>query len=88
MTTLQEILAAAQSLPPTDRAQLIYALWDTVSAEDWTPPHDQWLEEVQRRSEAYEAGEMTAAPWQEVRARVRRQAGLDVTDSREVSSVR
>jgi putative addiction module component (TIGR02574 family) len=77
MTTVQEILDAAQALPSGDRALIIAALWDTVSADDWTPPGDDWMSEVQRRSDAYDNGEMTASPWSEVRQRARREAGLD-----------
>jgi len=77
MTTLQEILDAAQDLPVVERARLIHALWDTVSSDDWGPPSDDWIDESQRRSEAYDAGQMTAAPWSEVRQRSRRQAGLN-----------
>jgi putative addiction module component (TIGR02574 family) len=77
MSTVQEILDAAQALPSGERAQLIRALWDTVSPDDWAPPSEEWIAEVQRRSEAYDGGRMTASPWPEVRQRVRRRAGLD-----------
>jgi putative addiction module component (TIGR02574 family) len=77
MTTVQELLDAAQALPPAERAQLIHALWDTVSPQDWTPPSGDWIAEAQRRSGAYDAGQMTASPSSEVRQRARRQAGLD-----------
>ena len=77
MTTIHEILTAAQSLPSTERAQLIAALWDNVSPADWVPPDAQWVNEANRRSDAYDAGEMTGAPWAEVRERARRKAGLD-----------
>lgn len=77
MTTIQEILVAAQALPSVERAQLIHALWESVSPEDWAPPSDEWLAEAQRRSDAYDAGQMTAAPCSEVRERARRKAGLD-----------
>ena len=69
MTTLQEILDAAQSLPTGERARLIYALWDTVQPKDWAPPSPEWVAEAQRRSEECDAGRMTAAPWPEVRDR-------------------
>ena len=77
MTTVQEILDAAKGLPPAERAQLIHALWDTVCPDDWPPPSDDWISEAQRRSKAYDAGQMTASPWSEVRHRARRKAGLD-----------
>jgi len=77
MTSMNEILTAAQSLPASERAQLIAALWDNVSPTDWVPPDAQWVAEANRRSDAYDAGEMTGAPWAEVRERARGKAGLD-----------
>lgn len=77
MTTLQQILDAAQLLPAGERTQLIYALWDTVSPKDWPPPSAEWVAEAQRRSKECDAGRMTAAPWPEVRDRARREAGMD-----------
>ena len=56
MATLQEIFDAAQALPSAERAQLIHALWKTVSQDDW-------IAEAQQRSEVYDAGRMTASPW-------------------------
>ncbi len=77
MTTLNDIIDAAKGLPSTERAQLICAMWDSMSPEDWTPPSDAWLGEVQQRSKAYDEGQLTDSPWLEVRERVRRKAGLD-----------
>jgi putative addiction module component (TIGR02574 family) len=77
MSTVKEILDAAQTLPPAERARLIHALWSSIAPEHWVPPNDDWVAEAQRRSEAYDAGQMTASPWSEVRQRVRRKAGLD-----------
>ena len=77
MTNMSEILAAAQSLPASERAQLIATLWDSVSPVDWVPPDSHWIAEANRRSDDYDAGEMSGAPWAEVRERARREAGLD-----------
>lgn len=77
MTTLSDILTAAQSLPSSERAQLIAALWDNVAPTDWVPPDSKWVAEANRRSEAYDAGEMTGSAWAEVRKRARRKARLD-----------
>jgi putative addiction module component (TIGR02574 family) len=77
MTTVEEILIAAEALPIAERARLIYALWSTVSPDDWVGPSDDWVAEAQRRSEAYDSGEMTASSWSDVRQRARRKAGLD-----------
>lgn len=77
MSTLQDILAAAQLLPSTERVQLIHALWDATPPEAWPLPSEAWMAEANRRSDAIDAGEIAVAPWDEVRARVRRQVGLD-----------
>ena len=77
MTSLNEILVAAQSLPSTERAQLISALWEGVSPDDWVLPDKQWIAEANRRSDAYDCGEISGSSWPEVRERVRRKAGLD-----------
>jgi putative addiction module component (TIGR02574 family) len=77
MATVDEVLNAAQALSSSERAQLIHALWGSVLPEDWVPPDEDWIAEAQRRSEAYDKGELTASPWPEVRERARRRAGLD-----------
>lgn len=74
---MNEILTAARSLPASERAQLIATLWDSVSPVDWVPPDSQWITEANRRSDAYDSGEMTGSPWAKVRERARREAGLD-----------
>ena len=77
MTTMNEILTAAQSLPSSQGAQLIAALWDNVTPSDWIPPEAQWVTEANRRSDAFDSGDMTSASWTEVRQRARQKAGLD-----------
>jgi putative addiction module component (TIGR02574 family) len=76
MITFDDIFDAAQGLPPEDRIRLIYALWDTVTPEEWQSPSEEWIAEAQRRSAEYDAGRISAAPWQEVRAWARKNAGL------------
>ncbi len=68
MTSIQQILDAAQALPSAQRAQLIHALWDNVSPHDWAHPSEDTVTEVRRRSDAYDSGQMTASSWSEVRA--------------------
>jgi putative addiction module component (TIGR02574 family) len=77
MTTIQEILDAAQALPVDERAQLIHALWDTVPPKDWAGPSDDWIVEAQRRSDQYDSGHMTTSSWPEMRERARRKAGMN-----------
>ena len=77
MSTFDDIVTAAQSLPTAERARLITLLWDNLSPDDWPPPSPEWLEEANRRSDALEAGDITSSPWPDVRQRARRKAGLD-----------
>jgi len=77
MSTFDDVLDAAQSLPASDRVRLIDALWDSVPPDQWPPPSEEWIGEAQRRSAEYDAGRMSASPWPEVRQRARRKAGLD-----------
>jgi len=77
MTSLNDILTAAQLLPSSERAQLIAALWDKTSPDDWVHPSADWIEEANRRSDAYDAGSMSGSDWSDVRERARRKAGLD-----------
>lgn len=77
MTSFQEVLAAAKSLSLEDRSRLIESLWDDVSPSDWPVPSQAWIAECQRRSQMFDAGDMSASTWQEVRQRARRKAGLD-----------
>ena len=69
MTTFNQILIAALALSPVERAQLIESLTANSSPDDG-------VAEANRRSDAFDAGEMKGSPWDEVRARARRKAGL------------
>ena len=77
MTTFDDVLGAAQNLPPDERVRLIDALIESVPPDEWPAPSEQWIAEAQRRSAEYDAGRMPASPWPEVRQRARRKAGLD-----------
>lgn len=77
MDTLHEIVAAAQALPSTERAQLIALLWDKLSSEDWPMPSQEWIDEANRRSDAVDSGTIATDSWEAVRSRARRKAGLD-----------
>jgi putative addiction module component (TIGR02574 family) len=77
MDTLNDIVAAAQALPSTERAQLIALLWDILSAEDWPVPSQEWIDEANRRSDALDSGKIATDSWEAVRSRAQRKAGLD-----------
>ncbi len=76
MNTLDDILAAARSLPLADRSRLIPLLWDQALPEDWPAPSAAWITEANNRSNAIDTGTMSADDWSNVRERARRQAGL------------
>ena len=77
MVTLTEILAAAQNLPSSERAQLIASLWVTTSPEDWVRPSADWVAEANRRSDDFDAGIESGSDWTDVRQRARKAAGLE-----------
>jgi putative addiction module component (TIGR02574 family) len=75
--SFHEILTAAQALPVGERAQLLIALWEDAAPGDWIPPSVEWMNEVRRRSDAYDRGEIAADSCDAVRQRARKKAGLD-----------
>jgi putative addiction module component (TIGR02574 family) len=77
MSSVQEVLEAAQTLPAGERAWLIQALWDTMDTADWVAPGEDWIAEAHRRSQLLDRGEMAVSSWSEVRERARRAAGLN-----------
>ncbi len=77
MNDLPTVLTAARALPPQERVALLDALYDEVPPEQWTPPDAATMEEVNRRSDLLDRGELTTTGWSEVRRRVRREVGLD-----------
>lgn len=77
MNAYDDVLVAAQGLLPSERIRLIQALWDTAPPEQWPTPSDEWIAEARRRSAEFDAGQLTASPWSEVRACARHKAGLN-----------
>jgi len=77
MASINDIYAAAQALPASERVKLISLLWDGMEPEDWPTPSEVWIEEANRRSDAIDSGEMAVASWNDARQRARKKAGLD-----------
>ena len=77
MASYSDVLDAVRALAPEDRLRLVDALWDDLEPADWPMPDVAWIQEAQRRSDAFDRGQMSAAPWSEVRDRARKQSGLD-----------
>ena len=76
MPEYDTLLADASQLPVDARIQLIEALWDTLPEDSYPPLSEEWLAEIQRRSAEYDAGQVRAIPWDEVKADLFRRAGL------------
>jgi putative addiction module component (TIGR02574 family) len=68
--TKEQLLAAAMALDPTEREKLADELWRSVdhAEEDLD---ESWAKEVEDRIAAYERGEITAKPAEEVVERLR-----------------
>jgi len=55
-------------LPPSERLQLVEAIWDSlVEVPDAVPIDDDLREELDRRLAAYYADPSTARPWADIR---------------------
>ncbi len=77
MLDYESLLADASRLPPTERIQLIEALWDTVPADSLPPLGDEWLAEIERRTAEYDSGVAQTVPWEQIRADALRRAGVN-----------
>lgn len=77
MSIPHDILSAAQALSPSEKMELIGALWKTVGPEDWNPPSSELIAEIQRRSAEVDTGNQKLSSWNEARQRARQKAGLD-----------
>lgn len=65
MKDLSQLLA----LPPSERLQLVEAIWDSlVEVPEAVPIQDDLREELDRRLAAYYADPSTARPWADIRA--------------------
>jgi putative addiction module component (TIGR02574 family) len=55
-------------LPPSERLQLVEAIWDSlVDVPDAVPIDDELRDELDRRLAAYHADPSTARPWADIR---------------------
>lgn len=61
----QEVLENALQLKPQDRLVLVYLLLESVDRPD-PRIDDIWLEEAQRRLEAYREGKIKTIPMEEL----------------------
>ena len=69
MATFESVLADALKLSAADRDRLIEAVLDSLPEDREHPPLSaEWMEEIERRSAAFERGETKAIPWETVKA--------------------
>jgi putative addiction module component (TIGR02574 family) len=61
----------ALSLPAHERAKLIDALWDSLSAKETQARESAWAAESERRIDAYDAGTLKARDAESVFAELR-----------------
>lgn len=66
----EEILAEALKLPPMERAELIENLLTSFEFPSRKIIDDLWAQEVESRIDAFERGEITAVPAEEVFAKI------------------
>jgi putative addiction module component (TIGR02574 family) len=61
-------LSSILELPPSERLQLVEAIWDSlVEVPEAVPISDALREELDRRLEAYYADPASARPWSEIK---------------------
>lgn len=71
---VQELFEAALALSDEEQQQLVTALVAAADERGLLPPDAEWLAEIRRRSDEYDAGRAGTAPWAEVRSRAWRKA--------------
>jgi putative addiction module component (TIGR02574 family) len=68
------ILKAALSLSEPERLELVDELLSTFATGKAAPFDDEWLAEIQRRSQEYDKGRVKTVAWEKVKAGARRLA--------------
>ena len=71
MSTYEEIISAALSLPASTRAMLAEHLLESLDADDQKRIDEPWAEEAERRDKEIEDGVVTPIPGEEVLNRLR-----------------
>jgi putative addiction module component (TIGR02574 family) len=71
--TFEEIAHAARQLPSDEKAALAEMLLEELGSGQFATKEIEaaWIEEAERRWDAYQRGEMSSSPSEEVFARVR-----------------
>jgi putative addiction module component (TIGR02574 family) len=73
MTDDKDVFAQALSLPQHGRAELAVRLLESLDQVADEGVDQAWLEEIERRCLAVDAGEAITSDWSEFRARIERE---------------
>ena len=57
MSSFESLIKHAENLPLNERIELIEALWETLPQGADDPLSNQWLAEINRRSEEFDNGD-------------------------------
>ncbi|MBL9082739.1 MAG: addiction module protein [Planctomycetales bacterium] len=68
---VHDLLQSALSLPDDQQRELYFALGEAMDQRGVPTLSDEWLAEIQRRSDEYDSGLVTPIPWEEVLERAR-----------------
>jgi putative addiction module component (TIGR02574 family) len=79
MLDYQSVFTAANQLPIPERFQLMEELCESMPADSMPPLSDEWLAEIKRRSDEFDAGNAQTVSWEEVRTAALRRVGIDVS---------
>ena len=77
MSDYQSVLTAASDLPVEDKLRLIDALASSVPDDQPPSLSDEWIAEINRRSDQIDRGEVSTVPWEDVRQDLQRRLELD-----------
>src|SRR3954454_18956163 len=68
MSDYDTLLSDASQLPLDARIQLIEALWETVPEDVLPALSNEWVTEINRRSDEFDAGNVQTIPWEQIRS--------------------
>ena len=71
--TIATVFAEAQKLTKDEQFELVAMLWDALDDEDLIAEiHPSWKDEIKRRIDAYESGDIKLVPHAVVMASIRK----------------
>lgn len=79
MSDYDAALSFAEKLPPAERLRLIDALYDSLP-DEFPPVCDEWMAEINRRSDEFDAGRARTIPFDEVEAAAMRRINSALAD--------